>query len=69
MRMRVGRFGWAWIDEKTFGFRLKGFLLPEVSWDMLLPEIMKKEGLGRVIISERLYSNIGVSTLIKFPCS
>lgn len=41
-------------DEKTFGFRPKGFLLPEVSWDILLPEIMKKKGLEWVIIYKEI---------------
>lgn len=41
-------------DEKAFGFRPKGFLLPEVAWDVLLPEIMKKYGLEWVIIYKEI---------------
>lgn len=41
-------------DEKIFGFRPKGFLLPEVSWDVVLPEIMKKKGLEWVAIYKEI---------------
>ena len=41
-------------DEKTWGFRPKGLLLPEVSWDVTLPQIMPELGIDWVIVYEAL---------------
>jgi len=41
-------------DEEIWGFRPSGLLLPEVSWDVTLPQIMPELGIDWVIVYEAL---------------
>lgn len=41
-------------DEAVWGFRPDGLLLPEVSWDVTLPQIMPELGLNWVVVYEAL---------------
>ena len=42
------------VDEQVWGFRPDGLLLPEVSWDVTLPEIMPQLGLDWVVVFDAL---------------
>jgi hypothetical protein len=44
-------------DETVWGFRPNGLLLPEVSWDVTLPEIMPGLGLEWVVVYNTLVSD------------
>lgn len=43
------------LDEKTWGFKPKGFLLPELIWDPSLPKVLKENGIEWVAIANTIY--------------
>ena len=42
-------------DERVWGFRPKGFLLPELAWDPILPKVLRENGVEWVVVANSVY--------------